>query len=89
MLLTLQKKQHPEQSYRACLGLLNLAKKFGTNRLEVASSIANKVKSYKRKTVLSILENNADLVNPEDDKEVEEKNIIHENIRGSEYFNKK
>lgn len=85
----LQKKQHPEQSYRACLGLLNLAKKFGTNRLEVASSIANKVKSYKRKTVLSILENNADLVNPEDDKEVEEKNIIHENIRGSEYFNKK
>jgi transposase len=83
-----QKKQHPEQGYRACLGLLNLAKKFGGNRLEVASGIANKLKSYKRSTVLSILENNADLVNQEDDKK-EGNNIIHENIRGSDYFNKK
>lgn len=55
----------------------------------MASGIANKVKSYKRRTVLSILENNADLVEQQDDEEVKEKNIIHENIRGSEYFNKK
>jgi hypothetical protein len=54
----------------------------------VASGIANKLKSYKRSTVLSILENNADLVNQEDDKK-EGNNIIHENIRGSDYFNKK
>jgi hypothetical protein len=86
----IQKKQHPEQSYRACLGLLSLTKKFGSNRLEVASSIANKIKSYKRSTVLSILENNADLTEQKNDKEgVAEKNIIHENIRGPEYFNKK
>jgi transposase len=32
----LESRPHPEQGYRACLGLLNLAKTYGEDRLEAA-----------------------------------------------------
>ena len=35
----LRSKPHPEQGYRACLGLLNLSREYGEGRLEAASAL--------------------------------------------------
>jgi hypothetical protein len=49
-------RPHPEQGYRACLGLLNLAKRFGKQRLEAACRRALAIGSPTRKSVKSILD---------------------------------
>jgi len=36
----LERYQHPEHGYRACLGLLGLAKRYGAARLEAACQLA-------------------------------------------------
>jgi transposase len=36
----LERQRHPEHAYRACLGLLSLAKRYGDTRLEAACTIA-------------------------------------------------
>ncbi|RAA04248.1 IS21 family transposase, partial [Ralstonia pseudosolanacearum] len=48
-------KSHPEMGYRACLGLLSLARKYGKDRLEAACARAVAIGSLTRKSVLSIL----------------------------------
>ena len=52
----LENRPHPEQGYRACLGLLNLAKQFGEPRLEAACRRALAIGSPTRKSIKSILE---------------------------------
>ena len=56
----LKSKPHPEQGYRACLGLLALARQYGQGRLEAASTLAVKLQSPTRKSVLSILKTGRD-----------------------------
>jgi len=79
------KKKHQEQSYRACLGLLSLAKKFNNKRLETACTLANKVGSYNYHTIVTILKNGTDQLQQNTEQE-DKKFINHENIRGPEYF---
>ena len=55
-----ESKAHPEQGYRACLGLLALARQYGQGRLEAASALAVKLQSPNRKSVLSILQTGRD-----------------------------
>jgi transposase len=38
----LRSKPHPEQGYRACLGLLSLSREYGEARLEAASALAHR-----------------------------------------------
>ena len=57
----LRSKPHPEQGYRACLGLLNLSREYGDGRLEAASALAVRLGSPNRKSVKSILESGRDL----------------------------
>ncbi len=56
----LTRKPHPEMGYRACLGLLNLARRYGKPRLEAACARALAIGSPTRKSVVSILERNLD-----------------------------
>src|SRR2546430_5649229 len=56
----LRTKPHPEQGYRACLGLLALARQYGEARLEAASALAVRLGSPTRKSVKSILESGRD-----------------------------
>src|ERR1700722_13168072 len=60
----LKSKPHPEQGYRACLGLLSLARQYGQGRLEAASTLAVKLQSPTRKSVLSILKTGRDQRQP-------------------------
>jgi transposase len=57
----LRSKVHPEQGYRACLGLLKLSREYGDSRLEAACGLAVRLGSPTRKSVKSILEGGRDL----------------------------
>jgi len=53
-------KPHPEMGYRACLGLLHLARRYSKERLDAACARALAIGSPTRKSVVSILEQNLD-----------------------------
>src|SRR6201996_4181943 len=57
ILQILERKQHPEQAYKSCLGVLNFAKKAGNERLTMACQRALSYGVYNYKTIQSILEN--------------------------------
>jgi transposase len=56
----LERKQHPEQAYKSCMGILSLAKKVGQDRLINACKRAIEYNLYNYKTVLNILERGLD-----------------------------
>jgi len=79
----LKSKSHPEQGYRACLGLLALARQYGQSRLEAASTLAVKLQSPTRKSVLSILKTGRDQCTVAPD-ELDLPN--HANVLGPKYY---
>ncbi|MFM8453689.1 MAG: IS21 family transposase [Gammaproteobacteria bacterium] len=79
----LNTKQHPEQNYRSCLGILGFAKKVGKERLIKACERANHYEIYNYKMIQSILERGLD----GDDNKPESASIpSHDNIRGGQYY---
>jgi transposase len=79
----LRSKPHPEQGYRACLGLLNLSRQYGQSRLEAASALAMRLGSPTRKSVKSILESGRDL------RRIDALDLelpVHGNVRGPDYY---
>jgi len=78
-------KDHPEQAYRVCLGLLNLSRQYPTARLNAACRIANKAGLFRLKQVKSILVSNRDQL-PEQLSLETELPQDHENIRGPRNF---
>lgn len=80
----LESKRHPEQGYRACLGLLNLAKTYGDSRLEQACCKSIEIGNPCRASVKSLLKTRLD--NAPVDDEVETPNLSHHNIRGPKYY---
>ena len=81
----LKSKPHPEQGYRACLGLLSLARQYGQQRLEGASALAVKLQSPTRKSVLSILRTGRDQHLPVSPEQIDLPE--HTNVRGPKYYN--
>lgn len=77
----LRSRQHPEQAYGSCLGILNLSKQHENFRLENACKVANELGSLSFKSIKNILENK---VNTTDF--TESRPVIHSNIRGSAQF---
>ena len=53
-------RPHPEQGYRACLGLMRLGRVHGAARLEAACLRAERLRSYRYRTVEHILTNQQD-----------------------------
>ena len=58
----LEHNKHPEHGYRACLGLLGLAKRYGSARLEAACERALVLGAFKYRHVRDILLNNRDRI---------------------------
>lgn len=83
--LILKSRDYPEQGYRSCLGILRLAKAFSNNRLEAACCRALLINGCSYKSILSILKKGLDK-NPLPVKERQQEMLIHENIRGGQYF---
>ena len=80
----LKSKPHPEQGYRACLGLLSLARQYGQGRLEAASTLAVKLQSPTRKSVLSILKTGRDRHPTAVTEDLDLP--AHPNVRGPKYY---
>lgn len=85
----LENRPHPEQGYRACLGLLNLVKRYGEQRLEAGCRRALAIGSPTRKSITSILEAKLDQ-HPELLPAGEHSRPLtpakHRNVRGPDYF---
>jgi transposase len=81
------KRPHPEMGYRSCLGLLQLARRFGEARLEAACRRALLLGAPARRSVLSILESGLDR-----EPQAAEQGApsaaapAHENVRGAAYY---
>lgn len=85
ILRILERKQHPEQAYKSCVGILGFARKAGNERLAVACRRALDYGIYNYKTIQSILENKMD--NYEDSLFADELPMPHhDNIRGEDYY---
>ena len=81
----LRSKPHPEQGYRACLGLLSLSREYGEGRLETASALALRLSSPTRKSVKSILESGRDLPRAQTEPLALDM-PAHGNVRGPGYY---
>jgi len=86
--LLLQSREHPEQSFRACLGILQgLPRKYGPVRVEAACARALAVGGHSYRSVASILDRSLDQ-QPLPGAPVEFPSAgIHENVRGAAYYN--
>lgn len=83
--IILRERSHPEQGFRACVGILRLAKTYGRERLEAACSRALEIGARSYSSVNSILKNNLDRRRPA--MPADGPAIAHDNIRGPTYFN--
>jgi len=81
----LKTKEHPEQGYKICLGILNLEKAYGKERLNKACRRALHFGLSSYKGIKNILEKRLE------DFETEQPSLFssipsHENVRGNEYY---
>jgi transposase len=83
----LESRKHPELAYRACLGLLSLARRFTPQRLEAACQRALALGVLRQASVRSILERGLDSQPlPESEAEAAATPPVHENLRGAAYY---
>ena len=84
--LILQSRPHPEQGFRACLGILRLVRSYGRERLEAACSRGLEIGARSYGSVQSILQHGLDRRAPSASSRTEELPLLHPNIRGSGYY---
>jgi transposase len=81
----LEKRAHPQQGFRSCLGIMRLGQGFGEVRLEAACRRAIKIGSCSYKSIDSILRQGLDRQTLPEQQELS-LSIEHDNIRGSNYY---
>jgi transposase len=80
----MRRRVHPQQGFRACLGILHLGRRYEGERIEAACARALRVRACTYKSVVAILRNNLDREPPQ---ESEQRVLpLHGNIRGSGYY---
>src|SRR6202045_1867389 len=84
--LILDERAHPEQGFRACLGIIRLARSYGQQRLDAAATRAIDIGARTYGSVKSILANNLDR-RPSPKRSADDAPILHPNIRGPRYYN--
>ena len=82
----LKRKQHEQQAYRVCLGLLNLSRQYPQKRINNACAIANQHSLYRLKHIKDILTSNQDKLHPDAPEKTSLLPQSHENIRGPQSF---
>lgn len=83
--LILESRPHPEQGFRACLGILRLLRTYGRERLEAACARGLEIGARSYGSIASILQHGLDRApapRPAEDLPL----LLHPNIRGSGYY---
>ena len=83
--MVLEHKHHPEQGFRACLGVVRLRKSYGAERLEAACDRALELGARTYASVKSILDHRLDQ-RPKPKAAADGTVINHPNIRGRRYY---
>jgi hypothetical protein len=78
-------KPHPQQGFRACLGILRLARNSGSARIEAACRRGNDIGATTYSSIKSILQRGLDR-SYANDKPPDGPPIRHRNIRGTGYY---
>ena len=81
----LRRRPHPEQGYRACLGIMRLGRRYGATRLDAATTRAAALGSYRYRTVANILTAAQDRL-PLEGPDEPPATPAHANIRGAAYY---
>ena len=81
----LERRTHPQQGFRSCLGIMRLGKRFGELRLEAACRRALALGACSYKSIESILQRGLERKALPAQQELELA-IEHDNIRGSDYY---
>ena len=80
--LILRSRPHPEQGFRACIGILGLAGRYGAERVDAACARALALGTRSYTSVATILKNRQDQVV----RAADPPGLQHENIRGPGYY---
>jgi transposase len=81
----LKTRAHPQQGFRACLGLMRLGKRYGASRLEAACRRALTLRACSYKSIESMLKHDLDR-QPLPAMRTAPPAITHGNIRGPQYY---
>lgn len=81
----LSRKAYPEQSFRSCMGIISLAKRYSRERLEAACTRALAINGVGYQSIKSILAHNLDQMSLPS-QATQEAPVTHANIRGSAYY---
>ncbi len=81
----LERRRHPEQGYRAALGIIRLGARHGNDRCEAACVRALALGAYSYRSVQSILAHNLDRL-PLPDVRPVVAHPHHRNVRGGAYY---
>ena len=81
----LSQRKHPQQSYRACLGVLRMGKDYSNTRLEAACSRALAINAANYRSVSSILKNGLDKQNRIEATQTTLP-LTHSEVRGPDYY---
>ena len=82
----LDSRTYAPQAYKSCLGILNLVKPHGAMRLEKACGKALRLGSYSYRRIKNILALRLE-EESQPQLELEATLPVHENLRGSQYYN--
>lgn len=85
ILRVIENKQHPEQAYKSCSGILSLARKVGNQRLTMACRRAHDYGVYNYPIIMQILEKRLDELTEEEQQDAHTM-PQHQNIRGNDYY---
>jgi hypothetical protein len=78
----IRSKEHPEQGYRAALGILNLGKKHGSTLLETASFHANRNGYVSYRATKQLVE----MLLKDLEAQKQHRPVVHENLRCKSEF---
>ncbi|NQU39839.1 MAG: IS21 family transposase [Lentisphaerae bacterium] len=83
----IRSRQHPEQGYRACLGLVRLSKSYEASRVDAACHRALALEVCTYQSIISILKTGKDSEPlPGDGADLMGCNVHHQNVRGKAYY---
>ena len=80
----LDQREHPQQAFKACLGVLNLGKKYDDEAMQLVCKKAIELNSISLRFIANSLQNKTYKIKDEDPADI--KLPFHENIRGKKNY---